>query len=73
LLTAGIDLLAKTGAVRALGGHRLTSLGRTLFMTKLRVHNFTISLDGYGAGPGQDLQNPLGIGGESLHVLVKHK
>jgi dihydrofolate reductase len=36
-------------------------------MSKLRVHNFTISLDGYGAGPTQDRENPLGVGGESLH------
>ena len=39
-------------------------------MTKLRVHNFAISLDGYGAGPRQDLQNPLGVGGPSLHEWV---
>lgn len=39
-------------------------------MTKLRVHNFSISLDGYGAGPSQDLVNPLGVGGESLHDWV---
>jgi dihydrofolate reductase len=36
-------------------------------MTKVRVNNFAISLDGYGAGPRQDLDNPLGVGGESLH------
>jgi dihydrofolate reductase len=36
-------------------------------MSKLRVESFTISLDGYGAGPNQSLQNPLGVGGESLH------
>lgn len=36
-------------------------------MTKLRVESFTISLDGYGAGPDQDLKNPLGVGGFSLH------
>lgn len=36
-------------------------------MSKLRVHNFAISLDGYGAGPNQDRVNPLGVGGESLH------
>jgi dihydrofolate reductase len=36
-------------------------------MSKLRVHAFTISLDGYGAGPGQDRDNPLGRGGETLH------
>jgi dihydrofolate reductase len=32
-------------------------------MSKLRVHSFAISIDGFGAGPGQDLQNPLGVGG----------
>jgi dihydrofolate reductase len=36
-------------------------------MPKLRVHNFTISLDGYGAGPDQRPENPLGVGGEQLH------
>ena len=36
-------------------------------MTRVRVEGFTISLDGYGAGPGQDLANPLGIGGTELH------
>ncbi|MDE1953834.1 MAG: dihydrofolate reductase family protein [Betaproteobacteria bacterium] len=30
-------------------------------MTKLRVQNFAVSLDGYAAGPDQDLQNPLGV------------
>jgi dihydrofolate reductase len=39
-------------------------------MTKLRVHCFAISLDGYGAGPGQGLENPLGIGGIGLHEWV---
>ncbi len=36
-------------------------------MTKLRVHAFSISLDGYGAGLNQDLNNPLGVGGMALH------
>ena len=36
-------------------------------MAKLRVHNFSISLDGYGAGPDQGLDEPLGVNGESLH------
>jgi dihydrofolate reductase len=36
-------------------------------MSKLRVESFTISLDGYGAGPDQSLKEPLGVGGESLH------
>ena len=36
-------------------------------MTRIRVDAFSISIDGYGAGPGQDLENPLGVGGKSLH------
>src|SRR5258708_27861053 len=36
-------------------------------MPKLRVHSFAISIDGYGAGPKQDLDNPLGVGGMALH------
>jgi dihydrofolate reductase len=36
-------------------------------MTKLRVQCFSISLEGYGAGPRQDLANPLGVGGMALH------
>jgi dihydrofolate reductase len=35
--------------------------------TKLRVHSFAVSLDGYGAGPNQDLANPLGVGGQAIH------
>ena len=34
--------------------------------SKLRV-SITMSLDGYVAGPGQDEQNPLGVGGMELH------
>ena len=30
---------------------------------KLRVQSFAVSIDGYGAGPDQDLQNPIGVGG----------
>jgi dihydrofolate reductase len=39
-------------------------------MTKLRVHAFSISLDGYGAGPNQGLDYPLGVGGLQLHEWV---
>jgi dihydrofolate reductase len=35
-------------------------------MAKLRF-SITMSLDGYVAGPGQSLENPLGEGGGSLH------
>ena len=36
-------------------------------MPKLRVHAFSISIDGYGAGPNQDVKNPQGVGGMKLH------
>ena len=36
-------------------------------MAKLCVHSFAMSLDGYGAGPRQSLDNPLGAGGLALH------
>jgi dihydrofolate reductase len=39
-------------------------------MTRLRVHSFSISLDGYGAGPRQSVEEPLGVGGESLHEWI---
>ena len=36
-------------------------------MAALKVSNFSVSLDGYAAGPDQGLDNPLGIGGRGLH------
>ncbi len=36
-------------------------------MTRLVAYGFTISLDGYGAGPRQSREDPLGVGGEELH------
>ena len=36
-------------------------------MSKLRVNAFSISLDGYGAGPDQTLEAPLGTGGHAVH------
>jgi dihydrofolate reductase len=41
-------------------------------MSKLVVRSFSISVDGYGAGPQQNLENPLGVGGEALHEWVVH-
>lgn len=41
-------------------------------MPRLRVHTFSISLDGFGAGPAQDLQNPLGVGGPELFDWFFH-
>jgi dihydrofolate reductase len=37
-------------------------------MSKLRVNGFSVSLDGYGAGPDQTLQQPMGVGGMGLHT-----
>lgn len=39
-------------------------------MSRLRVASFAISLDGFGAGPDQSLEHPLGIGGTALHEWV---
>ncbi|MEX0721244.1 MAG: dihydrofolate reductase family protein [Balneolaceae bacterium] len=39
-------------------------------MTRVRVESFSISLDGYGAGPDQSVDNPLGVGGEDMHEWV---
>jgi len=36
-------------------------------MAKVKVQAFTISIDGFGAGPRQSLEQPLGVGGETLH------
>ncbi|MFN7923233.1 MAG: dihydrofolate reductase family protein [Bryobacteraceae bacterium] len=36
-------------------------------MPKLCVQCFGVSLDGFGAGPEQSLENPLGVGGLALH------
>lgn len=41
-------------------------------MSKLKVQAFTVSIDGYGAGPRQSLEEPLGVGGESLHEWMIH-
>ena len=36
-------------------------------MSKVKVQSFSLSLEGYGAGPEQSLENPLGKGGLVLH------
>jgi len=41
-------------------------------MAKLRVQSFAISIDGYGAGPSQDLRNPLGVKGPELMEWFFH-
>lgn len=39
-------------------------------MGKIRVAGFSVSLDGYGAGPNQALESPMGVGGMELHKWV---
>jgi dihydrofolate reductase len=41
-------------------------------MSKVRVQSFAISIDGYGAGPNQDVANPLGINGVELMEWFFH-
>src|SRR4051794_30059767 len=36
-------------------------------MARLRVQSFGVSIDGFGAGPDQSLENPMGVGGMALH------
>lgn len=36
-------------------------------MSKVKVAAFAVSLDGFGAGPNQSLENPLGVRGTELH------
>jgi dihydrofolate reductase len=41
-------------------------------MSKVEVGAFSVSIDGFGAGPRQDLQNPLGVRGTELHNWFFH-
>ena len=41
-------------------------------MSKLKVLSFAVSIDGYAAGPSQDLRNPLGIRGPELMEWFFH-
>ena len=36
-------------------------------MGKVKVSAFSLSIDGFGAGPEQSKENPLGLGGLALH------
>ncbi|MGE7136795.1 dihydrofolate reductase family protein [Luteibacter sp. NPDC031894] len=40
-------------------------------MTNVRVNGFSISVDGFGAGPEQSLEQPLGVGAEALHGWLR--
>lgn len=45
----------------------LSSKTNRALMSKVVVRSFSVSLDGYGAGPNQSLEDPLGVGGPELH------
>jgi dihydrofolate reductase len=36
-------------------------------MSRIVLRAFSLSIDGFGAGPDQTLEHPLGVGGEALH------
>ena len=36
-------------------------------MTRVRVHNLMMSLDGFVAGPDQSIDAPMGVGAERIH------
>jgi dihydrofolate reductase len=41
-----------------------------MLMSRVRVNAYSISVDGFGAGPGQTREEPLGRGGEALHDWI---
>jgi len=41
-------------------------------MSRLVVRSFSVSIDGYGAGPNQDLEHPLGVNGPELFDWFFH-
>src|SRR6201991_3455773 len=53
-----------------LGSSRIIDPREPFMSTKLVVRCFSVSADGFGAGPNQNLDNPLGVGGMSLHEWV---
>src|SRR5215470_10737309 len=57
---------ACSGAASSCSSRRDRSRNEDPSMSKLRVQCFGLSLDGYGAGPDQSLDNPLGVGGPGL-------
>jgi dihydrofolate reductase len=40
-------------------------------MGKVRVSAFSVSLDGFAAGPGQDLQHPFGVGADEVPAWLR--
>src|SRR3954447_14566710 len=55
-------------AARAGGASRIRTPVRRQMMGKVVV-DMSVSLDGFGAGPEPSVENPMGVGGERLHVV----
>lgn len=49
------------------GSHSAAGDRKNRRMPSVRVHNFAMSVDGYVAGPDQDVDHPLGVNGLRLH------
>jgi dihydrofolate reductase len=47
-----------------------SSTSEEVAVARVRVHSFAVSMDGFGAGPTQSLEAPMGVGGERLHGWV---
>jgi dihydrofolate reductase len=56
------------GEAREWGGR----LKEEFVMSKLRVSTFSLSIDGFGAGPNQSLDHPLGVGGPEMFDWFFH-
>jgi len=60
--------MAYCGALgQSLAGYNHDSLEQEEAMGRLCVKSFSVSIDGFGAGPNQSLEQPMGIGGHGLH------
>ena len=51
----------------ATGPGRCEATCREVIVSQVRVHNFSVSLDGFGTGAGQSLEAPFGHAGTRLH------
>src|SRR5260370_4009317 len=51
----------------ATGPGRCEATCQEVIVSQVRVHNFSVSLDGFGTGAGQSLDAPFGHAGTRLH------
>src|ERR1700704_6759213 len=60
-------LTSPTGADQTFPRRQGTTTAREAALSQVRVHNFSISLDGFGTGDGITFEAPFGHAGERLH------